>query len=146
MKKIFLHNIIIAACFMGCFFLCACENDRGQVNDLNRKKEDNKEIATDIKINYTTAGKTKAILTAPLMIHVQDTNSYYEFPKTLYAEFYNLQAVKETKLTALYGKYKDATSIIYLKDSVKIINLIKADTIGIEAALVLNFTLIKKYA
>ncbi len=126
------YKKINAAFLFGCFFLCSCENDPNVVNSLTRKKEENKEVATDVKINYTIGGKTKAILTAPLMIHVEDTSAYYEFPKTLYAEFYNLQSVKETKLTALYGKYKDASSIVYLRDSVKIINLLKGDTIYCE--------------
>ncbi len=126
------YNIIKAALLVSCFFLFSCENDPKVVNNWGKKKENGTEEATDIKMNYTVGGKTKAILTAPLMLHVEDTSSYYEFPKTLYAEFYNLQAQKESKLTAMYGKYKDAQSIIYLRDSVKIINMLKGDTIYCE--------------
>ncbi len=129
---IFFKYIIKAALFISCFFLFSCENDRTVVNQLAKKKENNTEVATDIKMNYTVGGKAKAILTAPIMIHVEDTVSYYEFPKTLYAEFYNIQEQKESKLTALYGKYKDGKDIIYLKDSVKIINMLKGDTIYCE--------------
>ena len=128
MKNISSHKIITAALLTGCFFLFSCENDRGTVNNIN-KKAAGVEEATEIKINYTMGGKAKALLTAPLMLHVEDTVSYYEFPKTLYAEFFNEQEQKETKLTALYGKYKDGQSIIYLRDSVKIINMLKGDTI-----------------
>jgi LPS export ABC transporter protein LptC len=126
------NDIIKAALSISCFFLFSCENDRAVVNALATKKENNKEVATDIKMNYTVGGKAKAILTAPLMVHVEDTVSYYEFPNTLYAEFYNLQEQKESKLTALYGKYKDGINIIYLRDSVKIINMLKGDTIYCE--------------
>jgi LPS export ABC transporter protein LptC len=122
------HTKKIAALFLGCFFLFSCENDVKEVEGLN-KKAPGIEQATFVKINYTVAGKPKAILTAPLMLHVEDTVTYYEFPKTLYAEFYNVQEQKESKLTALYGKYNDGQSIIYLRDSVKIINMIKGDTI-----------------
>ncbi|MEQ1553071.1 MAG: LPS export ABC transporter periplasmic protein LptC [Ferruginibacter sp.] len=132
MTNIFLHKIIKAALFISCFFLLACENDTAEVNNFNKKKENGVEEATNIKMNYTVAGKLKAILTAPLMLHVEDTVTYYEFPKTLYAEFYNEKQQKESKLTALYGKYKDAQNIIYLKDSVKIINMLKGDTIYCE--------------
>ncbi len=128
MKNISSHKIITAALLTGCFFLFSCENDRGTVNNIT-KKAAGVEEATEIKINYTMGGKAKALLTAPLMLHVEDTVSYYEFPKTLYAEFFNEQEQKETKLTALYGKYKDGQSIIYLRDSVKIINMLKGDTI-----------------
>ena len=128
MTKNNLHKIISAALFTGCFFLFSCENDVNEVNSIN-KKTGSVEEATFIKINYTVAGKAKAILTAPLMLHVEDTTTYYEFPKTLYAEFYNVDEIKESKLTAFYGKYKDGESIIYLRDSVKIINMLKGDTI-----------------
>ncbi len=119
---------IIAALLTGCFFLCSCENDERVVNAINKPKL-NTEQAKDIVLNYTMGGRIKAILTSPLMLHVQDTAAYYEFPKTLYAEFYNEQQIKESQLTALYGKYKDGQSIIYLRDSVRIINLLKGDTI-----------------
>ena len=128
MEKYKLHKNILAALFTGCFFLYSCENDVNVVNNLN-KKTGSTEEATFIKINYTVGGKAKAILTAPLMLHVEDSTTYYEFPKTLYAEFYNVDQVKESKLTAMYGKYKDGESLIYLRDSVKIINLLKGDTI-----------------
>ncbi len=123
-----LHKYILAALLTGCFFLCACENDERQVNALNKPKL-NTEQAKDIVLNYTMGGRIKAILTSPLMLHVQDTAAYYEFPKTLYAEFYNEEKIKESQLTALYGKYKDGQSIIYLRDSVRIINMLKGDTI-----------------
>lgn len=127
-----MHNIFtkytIAALLIGCFFLYACENDPKVVNNLGKKATSTEE-ATFIEINYTIGGKAKALLTAPLMLHVEDTVTYYEFPKTLYAEFYNESSIKESKLTALYGKYNDGQSLIYLRDSVKIINMLKGDTI-----------------
>ena len=126
-----LLTTFIAASFTGCFFLASCENDSTVVNNLSKRSVGTEE-ATNVKINYTMAGKAKAILTAPLMLHIADTSTYYEFPKTLYAEFFNEQEIKETKLTALYGKYRDGESIIYLRDSVKIINMLKGDTIYCE--------------
>lgn len=127
----FSHKNIIAALLTGCFFLLSCENNEKEVSDLN-KRAISTEIAKDIKLNYTTAGKTKAILTAPIMLHVMDTVTYYEFPNTLYTEFYNADEVKESKLTAMYAKYRDGQNVIYLRDSVKIINMLKGDTIYCE--------------
>jgi LPS export ABC transporter protein LptC len=122
------YKFISAVLLTGCFFLFSCENDRTTVNNLSRKKIGT-EQANDIILSYTTGGRIKAVLTAPIMLHVQDTVAYYEFPKTLYAEFYNDKQEKESKLTALYGKYKDGQNIIYLRDSVKIINMLRGDTI-----------------
>lgn len=128
---LFSNKNIIAALLTGCFFLLSCENSQKDI-DAASKKAISTEVAKEIKLNYTTGGKTKAILTAPIMLHVMDTVTYYEFPNTLYTEFYNTDEVKESKLTALYGKYRDGQNLIYLRDSVKIINMLKGDTIYCE--------------
>ena len=63
------------------------------------------------------------------MLRVQDTMPYYEFPKTLEAHFYNDQQQVESILTANYAKYKESQSLVFLKDSVKVVNLQKGDTL-----------------
>ena len=132
MNKIFQKLIIKAATLLSCFFLYACENDINVVDNLS-KKTAGVEQATFVRINYSVAGKPKALLTAPLMIHVEaDTATYYEFPIKVYAEFYNITQQKESTLSALYGKYKDGQNIVYLRDSVQVINILKGDTIDCE--------------
>jgi len=128
MNMVVQHTIIAAACFMGCIFLYACENDPAKVNHLN-KKSIGIEEAKDVVLNYTIGGKTKSILKAPLMLNVQTSNPYVEFPKTLHADFYNEAGVMESFLNARYGKYKQSESIIFLKDSVVVINTNKGDTL-----------------
>ena len=123
-----INKILFTALLQGCIFLCGCENDEKEVNNLYAKKLGIEE-AVNVKLNYTTGGKIKAILTAPLMLRVQDTMPYYEFPKTLEAYFYNETGVAESKLTALYAKYKETYSIVFLRDSVKVINMQKGDTL-----------------
>ena len=122
------YKILWAALLQGCIFLCGCENDEREVNNLYAKKLGIEE-AVNVKLNYTTAGRIKAILTAPLMLRVQDTMPYYEFPKTLEAFFYNEAGIVESKLTAHYAKYKETYSIVFLRDSVKVINMQKGDTL-----------------
>lgn len=128
MRSVTVHKILFAAFLQGCFFLCGCENDEKEVNGLYSKKLGIEE-ATNVKLNYTTGGKIKAILTAPLMLHVQDTMPYYEFPKTLEALFYNEAGTAESRLTALYAKYKETKSLVFLRDSVKVVNMQKGDTL-----------------
>ncbi len=122
------NKILFAAFLTGCIFLSACENDETEVNNLYSKKLGIEE-AVNVKLNYTTGGKIKVVLTAPLMLRVQDTIPYYEFPKTLEAYFYNEEGAAESKLSALYAKYKESNSIVFLKDSVKVINMEKGDTL-----------------
>src|SRR5205085_12227726 len=80
MRSIILYKIFSAAFLTGCLFLCSCENNETEVSELYKKKLGVEE-AKNIKVNYTSDGKTKSILTAPLMLRVQDTVPYYEFPK-----------------------------------------------------------------
>ncbi len=123
---------IFTALLTGCFFLASCENDPATVNNINKKKSLSVEEARNVVINYTLGGKIKTVLKSPLMLRVQDTIIYIEFPKTLAADFYNDKSIVESKLTALYGKYKENESIIYLRDSVKVISLEKGDTLYCE--------------
>ncbi|MFZ1527970.1 MAG: LPS export ABC transporter periplasmic protein LptC [Ferruginibacter sp.] len=124
------YKLFIAA-LTGCFFLYACENDEKLVANLN-KKAIGVEEAKNVRVVYTTGGKTKAILTAPLMLRVQDTMPYYEFPKTLHTDFYDENGVIESKLSAKYARYKETQSIVFLKDSVKVVNILKGDTLYCE--------------
>ena len=86
------------------------------------------EEAKKVKLIFTSGGKTKAILTSPLMLRVQDTANYLEFPKTLQVDFYNDSGIAESKMTALYARYKENQDIVYLRDSVKVVN-IKGETL-----------------
>jgi LPS export ABC transporter protein LptC len=130
MFKLITYKKYLAAVIC-CLFLFACENKEAEIADLVKKNTNNEE-ATNIVLQYTTGGKPKAILTAPLMLRVQDSITFYEFPKTVHGVFFNEQQQEETIVDALYGKYSDGNNTVYLKDSVKIVNLLKGDTIYCE--------------
>jgi LPS export ABC transporter protein LptC len=120
--------LIICCCLV---ILSSCENDEAQVADLSSKKP-GVEVAKTVSINYTVGGRTRAILSAPLMYRVQDSIPYVEFPNSLHADFYNDSAVMESKLDARYGTYKESSAIIFLRDSVRVVNLLKGDTLFCE--------------
>ena len=117
-----------AAVFLGCIFLLACENSTQEINEL-AKKNLGVEEAVSVNINYTLAGKTKAILQSPLMLRVQDTMPYVEFPKKIHVDFYNDSTKIESILDAKYAKYIESQSKILLKDSVRFIGLKNGDTL-----------------
>ena len=96
MNQLF-NYIISAALILGCFFLYSCENDTATVNSINQKKIGVEE-AKNISLNYTIGGKTKAILTAPLMLNVQDIEPYVVFPNNIHADFYTLSETIESKI------------------------------------------------
>lgn len=125
MISIFHKNF--AVLLTGCFFLCSCENDPAEVKKISTKSLGVEE-AKNVKVNYTTGGKSKAILTSPLMLRVQDTMPYLEFPNTLVVDFYDESGKPESRLTALYAKYRENENIVFLRDSVKVSN-IKGETL-----------------
>ena len=114
-------------------FLCiilfsACENDEKEVTNILSGKLGVEEAKT-VAINYTVGGKTRTILRAPLMLRVQDTVPFVEFPKSIQADFYNDEGIVESNLSAGYGRYKESQSIIFIRDSVVVINKLKGDTL-----------------
>ncbi len=117
-----------AACIAGCIFLSACENSNQEIDAL-AKKNLGVEEAIQVNVNYTLGGKTKAILQSPLMLRVQDTLPFIEFPKTLHVDFYNDSTKVESLLDARYAKYVESQSKILLRDSVRFIGLKNGDTL-----------------
>lgn len=123
---------LFAAFITGCFFLCSCENDINAIKDLDAKRTGVEE-AKKVTVHYSINGKRKALLISPLMYRVQDTVPYVEFPKTIHVDFFsekNSDSV-ESKLDAQYAKYKETQSIVFLKDSVRVINVL-GDTLYCE--------------
>jgi hypothetical protein len=113
---------LVAVLLMGCFFIHACENSPQQLQDVLTQRRIGVEQGKDISMNYSIGGKTKATLTAPLLLRYQDTIPYIEFPKSLHADFYDVNLVVESRLDALYGRYMETESKVFLRDSVKLIN------------------------
>jgi LPS export ABC transporter protein LptC len=128
MKRISLYNFSNALMILSCIFLWGCENDADKIKNLSVKKVGVEEART-VVLNYTIGGKTKAILHAPLMLNVAESVPYVEFPLTLHADLYNDSSKIESTLDAHYGKYKQFQSIVFLKDSVVVINMGKGDTL-----------------
>ena len=118
---------------LGIFSLVSCENDMAKVAAMNRKAT-YVEVAHGIHMDFWQNGKTyaRATLTAPYMLRYNDTPRI-EFPQTLHTDFYNDSTFKvESRLDAHYGIYYEIQNKVYLRDSVKIVNLAKRDTIHCE--------------
>ena len=107
--------------------LASCVNTEKELNEYNSKSLGVEEI-THADINYTLGGNAKAKLRSPLMLRVQDASAYVEFPKKLHVDFFSETGTVDSRLDALYGKYLEMESKVFLKDSVKVIN-IKGDTL-----------------
>ena len=112
----------MAALLAGCFFLFSCENKLEDVKNVNSKSV-GKDEAINVNIKYSIGGRKKAVLTGPLMYRVLNVDNYVEFPKTIHVDFYNDAGdTLESRLDAMYAKYQENQSKVFLKDSVKVIN------------------------
>jgi len=117
-----------AVLLVGCIFISACENDPKEFEKFTSKKTAVEE-AKQVESYLSQDGRVKAKLTAPFMLrHVTDS-TFVEFPKTLHVDFYNDTLTIESKLDALYGKYREWEKKVYLRDSVRVINIINGDTL-----------------
>ena len=117
----------IAALLISVLFV-SCENDAAKVQLLGSKNPGVEE-GINVDINYTLGGKAKAKLLSPLMLRVQDTVPYVEFPKKLHVDFYNELSKVESLLDAKYGKYLESQSRVLLRDSIRFIGLKDGDTL-----------------
>src|SRR5688572_13603261 len=104
--KFFRTYSSIAALFMGCFFLTSCENDPVVIKQLREKKTAVEE-ASNVETFLSQDAKIKARLTAPYMLRYLADSPYVEFPRTLHVDFYNDTMAMESKLDALYGKFRE---------------------------------------
>ena len=97
------------------------------VNRGNERKADIEE-ARNIQSYLSQNGALRAKLVAPFMLRYAMDTSYLEFPKSLHVNFYDSSGKVESQLDALYGKYLETRSLVYLRDSVVVFN-IKGDTL-----------------
>ena len=120
--------MIPAAFLIGCLFLFACENDIKNIKALTARKIGVEE-ARDIEAYMSRGGKMTGRLVAPLMYRYQDTVPRIEFTQTIHVDFYDDSLRVESTVDALFAKYLEGQSKIYLRDSVVAINKNNQDTL-----------------
>ena len=94
-----------------------------------REKKTAVEEAKNVETFLSQDARIKARLTAPFMLRYVADSPYVEFPRSLHVDFYNDTMAMESKLDALYGKYREWEKKVYLRDSVVVINKLKGDTL-----------------
>lgn len=114
------------------FFFCTaafsgCENDLGVVNRTNERKPAIEE-AFNITSFLSANGQLRAKLIAPYMKRYTLDTTYLEFSRSLHVNFYDSAGKVESQVDALYGKYLETQSKVYLRDSVVAFS-VKGDTL-----------------
>ncbi|HEV7332606.1 MAG TPA: LPS export ABC transporter periplasmic protein LptC [Flavisolibacter sp.] len=113
--------------FFASFFFGGCENDPDVVNRSNERKPAIEE-AFNITSFLSANGQLRAKLTAPYMKRYTLDSTYLEFSRSLHVNFYDSAGKVESQVDALYGKYLETQSKVYLRDSVVAFN-VKGDTL-----------------
>ena len=123
-------SIAFIVSIMVLMFFCAatftsCKNSKTDIDKLFAKKLG---VDTVLKLEsyMSQNGKMKAKLLSNIMVRYQynaGSEPKMEFPDSIYVEFYNDTLGVETKVTANYAEYMETQQKIFLRDSVKIVNL-----------------------
>ncbi len=119
---------LMAVLFIAYFFSASCVNNPKDIPAF-REKQVSTEQGNQIESFYSQNAKVKAKLTAPSMLRHLTDSTYVEFPKTLHVDFFNDSMIVESKLDALYGKYREYENKVFLRDSVVVRNILKGDTL-----------------
>lgn len=120
--------------FLGILLLTtviSCENDIQEVRALGQKKTGVEE-GYQIESFLSQDSRTKARLTAPVMLRYLTDTVRTVFPKTLHVDFYNDSLIVESTLFAKSGTYAENDRRVLLRDSVIVINVLKHDTLRTE--------------
>ena len=128
MRSLIRYARIPAALLISCLFVLSCENDITEVNDL-LKKQTGVEEGKDITSYMSQQGVVKAKLRSPYMLRYQSDSPYVEFPRSLHVDFFNDSTKIESTVDALFARYREYESKVFLKDSVVVINIEKGDTL-----------------
>lgn len=107
--------------------LSSCENSRSEIEQFS-KKNTGIEVARDVNILYSVGDKTKSRINSPLMLRHVESTPYIEFPKNIYADFFDDSLRVESRLSAHYAEYFENESKVFLRDSVVVMNN-KGDTL-----------------
>lgn len=104
-------------------FFLSCSNREADVQAIGQKYTGVDE-ANMVEAYMSAGGHMRARLRAPQMLRYQDTSSKVVFPKTMHVDFFqdSTEGVIKSILDAHYGEYFEQRNMVFLKDSVRVVN------------------------
>lgn len=113
---------------IGCLFMlvCSVSSCRKKTPEIKKVagKDVNVDVANDVDAYMSNGGKMKARLTAPQMLSFSDSTFRIEFPNTLHVNFFSDSSKIESQLDSRKGTYYESQSKVFLKDSVRVFNIL----------------------
>ncbi len=102
------------------------------INSLSQVDSLPMEFARDIEVYYSDSGQIQAMLKSPLMIRVEDKDSYYEFPEGFEAIFYDSVMEPQSIITANYGISYEQKKQMEARNDVVVRNIQKQEQLNTE--------------
>jgi LPS export ABC transporter protein LptC len=106
-----------------CIAFTGCKNDMKTIRSLDTTDTAQFEYARQIQIHYTDSGRTKAILTSPMMKSFEQEDGYQEFPEGFELIFFDSVAKPQSIITALYGINYEKKNLMEAKSNVVVKNI-----------------------
>lgn len=113
MKQLFLLISILGLA------LLACENDLAEVAALQDRLNVKIERVEEVEILYSDSAQVKVRITGPVMLNNLDrTEPYQEFVDGVFVEFFGLDGIITSTMTANYAIRYDRRGEVIVRDSV----------------------------
>lgn len=103
--------------------LLSCENDIATVRKVTSQEEVSVETGDKVEILYSTDGKVRAKLNAPVLQRHSNKNPFIEMPKGLTLIFYDDSMRVSSTLTAKYGISYENSHEMIVRDNVQVVNI-----------------------
>lgn len=134
MKRIssFISVLLLLSCW-------SCTNDLGKVRVPENEERRPTAITYNVKILYSEKGKLMTEVTAPVRHDYTGESVYSEMPEGIKATFFDERNRPQTVLTAGYALLREKEDLIFVRDSVVIVND-KGETLKTEALTLDNKT------
>lgn len=102
------------------------------INELTQVDSLPMEYAKDIEVYYSDSGKIQALLKGPLMLRIDDEESYFEFPEGFEAIFYDSLLQPQSRITANYGINYEQKQLMEARNDVVVRNIKKQEQLTTE--------------
>lgn len=128
-----LKIILIPAFIAMAGMFVSCVNDLESIRKVTFHPDDPDEKTTDLYLTYTDSGYAKIRLYAKLAESFSKPQKMVKFKDGVKVEFYDDEGLLASILTAKYGEINEEVGMMLVRDSVRLYNTRKKQTMETEA-------------
>jgi len=113
-------------------FTYSCVNDEGEIKRITDYQKAPDEQSQNLKMVHSDSGRTKFHLFAVISETFNKPEHITNFRKFLKVDFFDNNGIKVSTLTAKKGVYNHSNELVFVKDSVRLYNYKKDQTLKTE--------------